>query len=375
MKEWYYIFARNTGLNLYIWLLFCILPFYFIFRSNTTWEIAVGIVVTMLFFAVFWMSYRTHGVRIYIGLSLQFVMNIVMSVLYGYVYFSLFIAFYVGHIKSRSGFITMYVIHLVTTTGAVTLGFFNNFELFLGYLPFLIMTILGVILIPINIRNRIRQEALEVQLDDANQKIAELAIIEERHRIARDLHDTLGQKLSVIGLKSELSRKLMDKDPEAAKKELHDIEQSSRLALKEVREMVSDMKKITIHEELNHIQQLLKAADIRKELIIEADISRLPALIENVLSMCLKEAVNNVVKHSGATECMMQLVETEKDFHLKVTDNGKNSGLEYGYGNGLDGMKERLSFINGEMDTIKTIEGFEVNITIPKVLKQIGEIQ
>lgn len=375
MKEWYYIFARNTGLNLYIWLLFCILPFYFIFRSNTTWEIAVGIVVTMLFFAVFWMSYRTHGVRIYIGLSLQFVMNIVMSVLYGYVYFSLFIAFYVGHIKSRSGFITMYVIHLVTTTGAVTLGFFNNFNLFLGYLPFLIMTILGVILIPINIRNRIRQEALEVQLDDANQKIAELAIIEERHRIARDLHDTLGQKLSVIGLKSELSRKLMDKDPEAAKKELHDIEQSSRLALKEVREMVSDMKKITIHEELNHIQQLLRAADIRKELIIEADISRLPALIENVLSMCLKEAVNNVVKHSGATECMLQLVETEKDLHLKVTDNGKSSGLAYDYGNGLDGMKERLSFINGEMDTIKTTEGFEVNITIPKVLRQIGEIQ
>lgn len=372
MRDWYHIFPKNTGLSLYIWIIFCVLPFYFIFRSISLWEIVVGIVITILFFAVYWLTFNSRGALIYIGLSLEFIINIAMTVLFGYVYFALFIAFYVGNIRSKAGFISMYVIHLVLTVGAIIFAFFINYVLFLSHLPFLIMTILGVILIPLNKYNRLKQEALEVKLEDANQRIAELAIVEERHRIARDLHDTLGQKLSMIGLKGELSRKLMDTDTEKAKKELQDIQNTARHALKEVREMISDMKNVNLKEELAHVKMILETAGIRHDIQVETEFKDIPMLTESVLSMSLKEAVTNVVKHSKAKQCSVMLTETNKDIFLKISDDGRNpQALEFG--NGLQGMRERLTFVNGEFEVFHSENGFEINITVPKVLRQIEE--
>lgn len=373
MKDWYHIFAKNTGLSLYIWIIFCILPFYFIFRSTSTLEITFGIIVTLLFFVVFWLTYNVRGPRIYIGLSVEFLINIVMTYLFGYVYFALFIAFYVGSIRSKAGFISMYVIHLVTTIAAIGIGFIYNYELFLNHLPFLIMTILGVILIPIGKRSLMQTEELEQQLEAANQKIAELAILDERNRIARDLHDTMGQKLSIIGLKSELSSKLIDKNPEKAKQELSDIHNTSRLALKEVREIISNMKHVSLTTELQRIEDILEIADIESDISIEVNTSQLPILIENILGQSLREAVNNVVKHSDADKCCIELTDTKGHILLKVTDNGQTDDKKFLYGNGLSGMKERLSFVNGELSVIRTNEGFEIDIAVPKVLKEFEE--
>ncbi|MGP4040014.1 histidine kinase [Gracilibacillus sp. D59] len=373
MRHWYDIFPRNTGLSLYIWIIFCVLPFYFIFRSTSLWEIAAGIVATMLFFGLYWMTFNSHGPLVYIGLSIEFVVHIMMTILFGYVYFALFTAFYIGNIRSKAGFITMYVIHLVTTVSAITAGVLLNYSLFLTQTPFLIMTILGVILIPINRYNRFKQEVLEEQLEDANRKIAQLAIIEERHRIARDLHDTLGQKLSMIGLKSELSAKLVEKDPEVVKKELQDVQDTARQALKEVREMVSDMRSIRLAEEVEHAKQLLDAAGIEREITFDADCDHLPLFLENVLSMCLKEAVTNVVKHSQAISCFIYITETQQAIRLAVIDNGIGKKDNESYGNGLKGMKERLEFVNGTLDIKRKSNGFEVYISVPKVLRQIEE--
>lgn len=191
MRQWYHIFPRNTGLSIYIWVIFCVLPFYFIFRSTSIWEIGVGVLLTLLFFAVYWFTFNSHQQLMYTGLTMEFIINIVMTILYGYVYFALFTAFFVGNVRGKAGFITMYVIHMVVIVGSITAGFFFNYSLFLNQLPFLIITLLGVILIPINRYNRLKQEELEEKLEDANRKIAEFAIVEERQRIARDLHDTL----------------------------------------------------------------------------------------------------------------------------------------------------------------------------------------
>ena len=371
MKDWYNIFAKNTGLSLYIWIIFCVLPFYFIFRSTSMLEITLGIIATLLFFVIFWLTYNVRGPKIYIGLSLAFLINIVMTYLFGYVYFALFIAFYVGSIRSKAGFISMYVIHLVTTIAAIGIGFIFNYSLFLSHLPFLIMTVLGVILIPFGKRNRMKTDELKDKLEVANQKIAELAIVDERNRIARDLHDTLGQKLSIIGLKSELSSKLIDKDPVKAKQELADIHNTSRHALKEVREIISNMKHVSLETELKRIEEILEIANIQCSVDIDIDISELPLLIENVLSISLREAVNNIVKHSNASSCQITLTDTKGGILLYVMDDGTTDNEKFVYGNGLTGMEERLSFINGELSVRRALDGFHINISVPKVLKEM----
>lgn len=372
MKDWYHIFPSNTGLSLYIWIIFCVLPFYFIFRATSLSEIITGIVTTLIFFAVYWLTFKSKGALVYIGISIEIIINIIMTILFSYVYFALFIAIFIGNIRSRAGFVTMYVLLIVTTVLAIVFASFFNYMILLTHLPFLIMTILGVILIPLNKRSRLKQEELESQLEDANQRIAELAIKEERHRIARDLHDTLGQRLSMIGLKSDLAKKLIDSRPEDAKAELQDIQDTARHALKEVREMISDMKRVNFQEELNHSKLILDTAEIKHAATIEVDFESIPILIENVFSMCLKESVTNIVKHSSATECMIILTESHKDIFLKISDNGTGTP-GFNYGNGLQGMKERLQFVNGESHFHSSDSGFEVNITVPKVLRQIEE--
>src|SRR5699024_1108670 len=124
----------------------------------------------------------------------------------------------------------------------VITGFILDIGLLLPQIHFIIIKLIGVILLPFHLFNRNRREMLEGQLDIANERISELVVVEERQRIARDLHDTLGQKLSLIGLKSDLISRLLTTDTERAEQEIQDIRMTASSALKEVRELVSDMR-------------------------------------------------------------------------------------------------------------------------------------
>ena len=154
-------------------------------------------------------------------------------------------------------------------------------------------------------------------MEFANKRISDLIVQEERQRIARDFHDTLGQKLSLIGLKSDLAGKIIKKDPKKARAELKDIQQTARTALKEVRLMVSNMRGIRLKEEIIHVKQILEAAEI--ELVIEGNqaLTKIPLFVENILSMCLKEAVTNVVKHSEATTCRISIKQSYNEILLQ----------------------------------------------------------
>ncbi len=213
---------------------------------------------------------------------------------------------------------------------------------------------------------------LEEKLEDANKRISELVKLEERQRIARDLHDTLGQKLSLIGLKSDLARKLIQKDPDQARSELKDVQQTARTALNEVRKLVSQMRGITLKEELVLIRQILKAAQIEYIGPEYITLTNVPILTENILSMCLKEAVNNVVKHSGASTCEIEIEQSLNGITMTVKDNGSQQVKEADFckGNGLIGMKERLEFVNGTLDIVCK-DGVTLIIRVPNVVKQM----
>lgn len=373
MQKWYQILHKNTGLSPYVWVVFYILPFYFIFRSSSTYEVVIGIVMILGFFICYVFSLLSKGRMIYFWTSLQIVISIVMTLLFGYVYFALFLAFFIGNIQNKIGFFTLYTIHLISTVITVNLGFILKNSEMITQLPFVLVSMIAVILLPVTTYNRNKREKLEGQLEDANKRISELVKLEERQRIARDLHDTLGQKLSLIGLKSDLASKLWNKDPVRAQIEISEIRQTARFALKEVREMVTQMRGTRLEDEIYRIRQILKAAEIEFTLEGDPNLTNTALMTENVLSMCLKEAVTNIVKHSNATCCSLTIEPGRTDLIVQVKDNGIGIGEESlsAKGNGLRGMRERLEFVNGSMEILSSESGTTVMLRVPNVFKQM----
>ncbi|KML40781.1 sensor histidine kinase [Cytobacillus firmus] len=371
MFKKYLTALKSSGISPYIWSVFSILPFYFIFRSTSKITIAVGIILTILFFISLRFAFISRKWPVYLWTGILISISITMTILFSFIYFAFYIAYYNGHIKNRIAFLTLYVIHLVATTISININFVTQEPLFLEQIPFIIIIWISVILLPFNIHNKKKQEKLEEQLEDANKRIADLVKQEERQRIARDLHDTLGQKLSLIGLKSDLARKLISKDPDQAKEELIDVQQTARTALNEVRKMVSQMRGIRLREEIILVKQILKAASI--EFIGEEDIKlkNVSLFLENILSMCMKEAVTNVVKHSKATECRIRIEQSWNEVSITVRDNGvgMNPSTDVGKGSGLLGLGERLDFVNGSLEIVSE-NGTTIIMKVPTVVKE-----
>ncbi|WOV87403.1 sensor histidine kinase [Sporosarcina oncorhynchi] len=368
MHKWYKIIPKSPWLSIYAWIIFCLLPFFFIFRSWSAFDISIGIGLLALFFISYFFSFKSKSGIVYMWLSFEIVISVVMTLLFGYVYFSIFTAIFIGNIRNKVGFFIMYGLHIALTIGAIVAGFFIDLNLFLPQIHFIIITVIGVILLPFNLYNRGRRENLEGQLEDAKDRISELILLEERERIARDLHDTLGQKLSMIGLKSDLARRLITKSPEEAERELADIRQTASTALKEVRELVADMRATKLTDEMIRVRQILSAGEIELKVTgVPPAATILPSNMENVLSMCLKEAVTNVVKHSEAKECEVAFIQTEDEVVIVVHDNGVGMKEQQSVSSGLKGMRERLEFVNGSLH-IEEHRGTKLTIRMPIVI-------
>ncbi len=183
------------------------------------------------------------------------------------------------------------------------------------------------------------------KLQRAEDEIEHLAKVAERERIARDLHDLLGHTLSLITLKAELARKLVDRDPQQAKHEMQDVEQTSRAALADVREAISGYRGQGLAAELIRARQTLETAGITVD--CEASTVPLSPAQESVLALSLREAVTNVVRHAQAERCSVRLVRDQQTCTLEIADNGR--GADAPEGNGLRGMRERLEAIGGSL--------------------------
>lgn len=194
----------------------------------------------------------------------------------------------------------------------------------------------------------------------ANEEIEHLAKVAERERIARDLHDVLGHTLSLITLKSELARKLVDRDPERAKLEMQDVENTSRAALADVREAIRGYRSDGFFAELSRARAALETAGVTLQCsTVSLDLS--PAQ-ESVLAMVLREAVTNVVRHAEAQRCEVRLVRDNALCRLEIVDDGRGSDAPEG--NGLRGMRERLQSIGGTLERL-TGKGTRLVIQVP----------
>jgi two-component system, NarL family, sensor histidine kinase DesK len=205
-------------------------------------------------------------------------------------------------------------------------------------------------------RNRMNRK-----LRKANEEIEHLATVAERERIARDLHDVLGHTLSVITLKSELAGKLIARDPQRAGKEIREVEEISRQALSDVRDAIRGYRSKGLAAELAQAKSTLETAGVA----VHCDASttaKLPAMQEGVLSMAVREAVTNVVRHAQAHTCTLRLEQQNGSCRLEIADDGR--GGFQNEGSGLRGMRERVEMLGGTL-TRDSRAGTRLTITVP----------
>ncbi len=304
-------------------------------------------------------------------LALQLIIILVLSCSYNIynVYLGFFPAHFIGWYSNKKSFykalICLGVVILVPVLWSITtISMIKLLFLF----PFIIVMMIS----PFGIRSMNKKMELERQLDDANNRIRELVKREERMRIARDLHDTLGHTFSLITLKSQLVDKLIDKNPEKARMEAKEIEKTSRAALRQVRELVSDMRTVLVQQELIEIEEILKTAGISFHLKESDPLENVPHLTHNILSMCLREAITNIVKHSKASACSVKIKQVNDEITISVHDNGIGFISKAEEGNGLKGIKERLELINGTLEVL-TQSGALLMMTVPVIMSQVKE--
>ncbi|HEY2395172.1 MAG TPA: sensor histidine kinase [Rudaea sp.] len=190
-------------------------------------------------------------------------------------------------------------------------------------------------------RNQQRNAELKLSHDE----VRRLAALAERERIGRDLHDLLGHTLSLITLKSELANRLFERDPLGARREIADVERVARDALAQVRRAVTGIRAAGFAAELASAKLLLESNGVRLDYAL-AEVA-LPAEVETVLAMTTREAVTNIQRHAQATRARITLGTDASRLLLRIEDDGRGGAIVPG--NGLTGMRERLSGIGAEL--------------------------
>ena len=196
-------------------------------------------------------------------------------------------------------------------------------------------------------QNRIRQER---KMEEQNRTINILSAENERNRIGRDLHDTLGHTFAMMSLKTELALKQMDKEQyDAARKNLEELNQISRDSMYEVREIVNKLKYRTVAEELLELERLFDLSDIVLTVDSSLDLDSLSPVTQSTLSMVLRELANNVIKHSQAESCQIRL-SRDHGIVLEFEDDG--CGFKEVTGQELHSIRERLSLVDGDLEIL-----------------------
>jgi two-component system sensor histidine kinase DesK len=212
-----------------------------------------------------------------------------------------------------------------------------------------------------------QQRRADCQLRAAQDENLALAAVAERERIARDLHDVLGHTLSVVVLKAELAGRLIQRqnpsDHIRAAAEIADVERIARTALSEVREAIGGYRTRGLAAEIESARLTLDAASVALTLDSDsATVAHLSAPEETALSLALREAVTNIVRHSRATECRLRFITENRQRRLIVEDNGEHAFVREG--NGLRGMRERIESLGGRL-SLERDHGTRVLIELP----------
>ena len=208
------------------------------------------------------------------------------------------------------------------------------------------------------------------QLQKAYDSLAEATALEERQRIAKEIHDTAGHSLTTVIMQTESAKLLMEKNPEEAKRKIVAANLQAKHALEELRESVHVLSGNTARGTLKiELEKVIEESAQDTGLNIRFDIEDItvePAK-DRFLCNTLKECISNAIRHGGATAFWVELKSVEGQVRLVVSDNGNGvdtSTLKHGFG--LSSMREYAERFGGSVQIASEVDdGFEVTILLP----------
>jgi signal transduction histidine kinase len=202
------------------------------------------------------------------------------------------------------------------------------------------------------------------------------AVIEERQRISRELHDRVLQLLSSVRMRAENCRRRVSHDRTALEKELHIIEENVDKAITEIRNLLTenqspeDLQAGSLERRLKQELGIFRArTGFKLDFQCAIDTHNLPTEVERELYFALREGILNAVRHSRATELHLSLTKTLNGCQARLRDNGEGFDIGSTEGSthyGIKGMRERIRKIGGEFDLQSAPgKGTQIQITIP----------
>jgi len=191
-------------------------------------------------------------------------------------------------------------------------------------------------------------------------------VVDERARIARELHDVVGHSVSVMTVQASAVRRLLDPDQEKVNGALLVVEETGREALAEMRRMVGVLRHpeeapaLAPQPSLEQLQRLVehaREAGLPVELRIEGEPIQLPAGIDLTAYRLVQEGLTNALKHARAKQAEVMVRYSGGHVELTVTDDGPGGGDGEKGGHGLVGMRERVSVYGGELEAGPRVGG------------------
>lgn len=197
---------------------------------------------------------------------------------------------------------------------------------------------------------------MAIHLQNLLETRQQLATLEERNRLARDLHDSVKQQVFATVMQIGAARTLLDKEPEAAKKRLGEAEQLVRQAQQELANLIQELRPAALEDKglatalRDYVNDWSRQSHIRAEVGIQGA-RPLPLLVEQTLFRVAQEALANISRHSQATRAAIRLVWEDDEVVLMIQDNGRGFKMEAtnGQGMGLRSMRERVEALHGSL--------------------------
>jgi signal transduction histidine kinase len=217
---------------------------------------------------------------------------------------------------------------------------------------------------------RLREAQLEREKAEA-----EAAIADERARIARELHDVVAHAISVIVLQARGGRKLLDDEPDEARRALDAIENTASQALAEMRRLLGLLREtdaelaLVPQPTLAHLDDLVaqvRDAGLPVELVVDGEPTELPPGVDLSAYRIVQEALTNALKHAGPATARVAVRYGEGELDLEVSDDGTGTANGHGAGHGLTGIRERVAVFGGDLEAGQRAEGgFAVRARLP----------